>query len=196
MKKIVLMLSLIPSVLISKTPHIDLPQGLPGIRGLLAYCPETAKPLSLLAQVLLREESTLTPGERELIASYVSSLNECNFCCNSHSAAAIHLLDGNTALVQAVKNDLNSAPISEKLKALLVIAGNVQKGGRKVTEEHVAHARALGATDHEIHHTVLIAAAFCMYNRYVDGLGTWAPQDPAAYTEMGKVLAEQGYVRE
>ena len=59
--------------------------------------------------------------------------------------------------------------------------------------EAVAKARALGATDIEIHDTVLIAAAFCMYNRYVDGLGTWQPREPEMYIEMGRRMAEQGY---
>jgi len=177
-----------------RSPHIALPGELPGIVGLLAYRPETAQPLTELAQVLLRNESTLSAGERELIASYVSSLNECTFCCNSHSAAAQHLLDNNKDIVDAVKQDFMVAPISDKLKALLVIAGKVQKDGRLVTSDDVQAARDQDATDKEIHDAVLIAAAFCMYNRYVDGLATWAPTDPVAYDAMGKQLAEQGYL--
>ncbi|MBI2774869.1 peroxidase-related enzyme [Candidatus Dependentiae bacterium] len=177
-------------------PHIELPQSLPGIISLLAYCPQTAKPLSMLAEVLLRGESTLSAGERELIASYVSSLNTCNFCCNSHSAAAAHLLDnGALTTVQAVKDDFQTAPISEKLKTLLAIAQQVQKNGKLVTAEHISRARQAGATDKEIHDTVLIAAAFCMYNRYVDGLSTWTPDDPEIYDAMGKELAQIGYIR-
>ena len=90
-------------------------------------------------------------------------------------------------------HDFQSAPISEKLKALLVIADKVRQGGKYVTPEHIAHAKRHGATDKEIHDTVLIAAAFSMYNRYVDGLATWAPDDPAMYRESGKHLAEVGY---
>jgi hypothetical protein len=80
------------------------------------------------------------------------------------------------------------------MKALLAIAGKVQKGGKHVTTKDVERAREQGATDKEIHDTVLIAAAFCMFNRYVDGLATWAPTDPAMYRENGKRLAEKGYV--
>ncbi|HEX2978008.1 MAG TPA: peroxidase-related enzyme [Candidatus Babeliales bacterium] len=181
---------------IYSAPHIELQQTLPGIISLLAYCSETAKPLSMLAEVLLRGESTLSSGERELIASYVSFLNECNFCCNSHSAAAAHWLDnGALATVDAVKNDYQTAPISEKLKTLLAIAQQVKKNGKSVTPAHIARAKEAGATDKEIHDTVLIAAAFCMYNRYVDGLATWTPEDWAIYDAMGKELVQIGYIR-
>ena len=175
--------------------HIDLPEGLPGILGPMAFSPETARPLNELAETLLRGPSTLTPGERELIATFVSHRNGCHFCQSSHGAAAAHHLDGDDDLVDAVKSDYRSAAVTDKLKALLAIAGSVAQGGRAVTADQVAEAREHGATDHEIHHTVLIAAAFCMYNRYVDGLGTWAPRRRDAYRETGVRLAERGYVR-
>jgi uncharacterized peroxidase-related enzyme len=174
--------------------HIALPEGLPGISGPMAYRPETAKHLRALAEVLLRGPNSLSSAEREMIATYTSSQNDCFFCQTSHGAAAAHHLGGNMELVDQVKRDFRSAPISDKLIALLTIAGHVQKGGKQVTTEDIASARQAGATDMEIHDTVLIAAAFCMYNRYVDGLGTWAPTDPAAYTAMGARLAEHGYV--
>src|SRR5580700_11804461 len=175
-------------------PHIALPEGLPGITAGFAFRPETAKPMRELAHVLLHGPSTLTPGERELIATYVSSQNDCYFCQTSHGAAAAAHLGKDAALVDQVKRDFLKSPISDKLKALLVIAGQVQQGGKKVTEESVAKARQQGATDLEIHDTVLIAAAFCMYNRYVDGLATWQPQDPAMYSSMGEHLATHGYI--
>ena len=174
--------------------HITLPEGLPGISGPMAYRPETAKPLRELAEVLLRGPSSLTSGERELIATYTSSQNDCYFCQTSHGAAAAHHLGGNRELVDQVKRDFLNAPVSAKLKTLLTIAGHVQKGGKQVTTDDIEQARQAGATDLEIHDTVLIAAAFCMYNRYVDGLATWAPKDPEAYTAMGARLAEQGYL--
>jgi uncharacterized peroxidase-related enzyme len=176
--------------------HIKLPDGLPGIVGPLTYRPETAKPLSELAEVLLRGPNTLTSAERELIASYVSFQNDCYFCHTSHGAAAAHHLNGNEQLVVDVKTDLDRADISDKLKALLLIAGKVQQGGKNVTSADVERARKEGATDLEIHDTVLIAAAFCMYNRYVDGLATWAPTDANLYRQMGARLAEHGYIRE
>ena len=174
-------------------PHINLPN-LPGIRGPMAFRPETSKPLNELVEVLLRHPNSLTPGERELIATYVSSLNNCHYCQSIHGAIAAAHLNGNEELVQCVKQDLHSAEISPKLKALLTIAGKVQQDGKKVTAPDVQAARDEGATDLEIHDTVLIAAAFCMYNRYVDGLATVQPQDPTLYRERGKMVARDGYV--
>ena len=176
-------------------PHIPLSDELPGIRGLVAFRPDTGRHLYELAEALLRSDSTLTPAERELIAAYVSSLNECAFCTSSHAAASRHLFVDQPELVDAVLEDLDKAPVSAKLRALLTIAGMVQQNGRLVTEEAVAAAREHGATDREIHDAVLIAASFSMFNRYVDGLATWAPEDPGVYAEMGRLMAEQGYAR-
>jgi uncharacterized peroxidase-related enzyme len=173
--------------------HIELNNPMPGIVGLMHFRPQTAKPLTDLVETLLRGPSSLTSGEREMIAAYVSSKNDCHFCQTSHSAAAAAHLGGNLDLVEQVKSDKDSAPISDKLKALLTIAGMTQQGGKNVTEQHIAAAKAAGATDVEIHDTVLIAAAFCMYNRYVDGLATWAPAEKEAYVEMGKKMAFEGY---
>ena len=174
--------------------HITLPEGLPGIRGAMAFRPETARPLNDLVEVLLHGPNSLTPGERELIATYVSSENDCYYCQTIHGAVAAASLNGDEELVKTVKVDFMNAAISEKLKALLAIAGKVQRGGKHVTAEDVARARELGATDVEIHDTVLIAAAFCMFNRYVDGLATPQPRDEAMYRERGKWLAREGYV--
>jgi uncharacterized peroxidase-related enzyme len=176
-------------------PHISLPEGLPGITSAFAFRPETAKPMRELAEILLRGTNTLTSGEREMIAAFVSARNNCEFCQASHSAAAAHHLDGDYALVEAVKRDYLSAAISPKLKALLTIAGQVQQSGRHVKSSDVEHARAEGATDTEIHDTVLIAAAFSMFNRYVDGLATVTPVGAAAYDQMGQRMAREGYVR-
>jgi len=173
-------------------PHIAIPDGHPGIRGLMAFRPEASKPLNLLVDVLLRSPNTLTSGERELIATYVSSENDCSYCQTIHGAIAAHDLDGDEELVRQVKRDFRSAPISDKLKALLAIAGNVQRGGKHVSEADVAAAKELGATDTEIHDTVLIAAAFCMFNRYVDGLATVAPEDPDFYRTRAKAICENG----
>jgi uncharacterized peroxidase-related enzyme len=174
-------------------PHINLPDGFPGISAGFVFRPETAKPMRQLAHILLHEPNSLPPGERELIATFVSSRNNCQFCQLSHgAAAACHL--GDAAVIDHVKTDFLSAPISDKLKALLVIAGKVQQDGKLVTAADVQAARNEGATDIEIHDTVLIAAAFSMYNRYVDGLGTWQPNDPEMYTKMGRHLADSGYV--
>lgn len=177
--------------------HIDLgvdETQFPGITGPMTYRPETAKPLNELAEVLLRTQPhPLTPGERELIAAYVSGLNECTFCCSSHSAFAAAQLPTGMSLVDQVRAGVDEALVSPKLRALLHIAGAVQESGREVTPDLVAAARAEGATDLEIHDTVLIAAAFCMYNRYVDGLATFAPDDPNAYAASAQRIVEHGY---
>ncbi|MFC4034337.1 carboxymuconolactone decarboxylase family protein [Streptomyces polygonati] len=176
--------------------HIDLgvdERKLPGINGLMTFRPETAKPLNMLAEQLLRGEHSLTAGERELIAAYVSGLNECQFCCSSHSAFAAAQLEGGMHLVDQVRADVVQAPVTAKMRALLQIAGTVRDDGRKVTTELVDAARAEGATDVEIHDTVLIAAAFCMFNRYVDGLGTLAPTDPEVYANAAQRIISVGY---
>lgn len=174
-------------------PHIELNPELPGILGLFRYRPETARPLTDLANVLLRGPSTLTPGERELIAAYVSGRNDCRFCSLSHSAFAAAQLPGGAELVDQVRADPEHAPISPKLRALLRIAAAVQQSGLDVTADDVAAARAAGATDTEIHDAVLIAAMFSMLNRYVDGLATIAPENPALYAMQAQGIIEHGY---
>jgi len=175
-------------------PHIKLPEDLPGISSGFAFRPETAKPMRELANILLHEPNSLTPGERELIAVHVSARNHCHFCYSSHAAVASSHL-GDASVAEKVIADYLSAPVSPKLKALLAIAGKVQQDGKLVTTADVDAARKQGATDIEIHDTVLIAAAFSMYNRYVDGLGTWQPEDPAMYAQMGEQLAKAGYIK-
>lgn len=172
--------------------HINLPEPLPGIRGLMAFRPQTATPLNALAEVLLRSNEGLSMGERELIATYVSALNDCFFCQNIHGAVAAYYFDED--LVKKIRSNDTDVEISEKMKALLSIAGAVQRGGKLVQETQIEYAKSLGATDLEIHDTVLIAAAFCMFNRYVDGLGTFAPDAPEMYRERARKIAEEtGY---
>jgi uncharacterized peroxidase-related enzyme len=172
--------------------HIVLPPDLPGIRGPMAFRSETAKPLNELVDVLLRGAHTLSPGEREVIATYVSSENECRYCQAIHGAIAAHHLKSEPLVVD-VKTDPQHAAISDKMKALLTVAGHVARRGRHVTSDDISRARAEGATDLEIHDTVLIAAVFCMCNRYVDGLATWAPDDPDFYRRRAAIVGEHGY---
>ena len=159
----------------------------------MLFRPETAKPMNDFVDVLLRGPHTLTPGERELIATYVSSENDCRYCQTIHGAIAAHHLGGNEDLVLRVKQDFEQAEVSSKLKALLAIAGKVQLGGKNVTTQDIERARREGATDLEIHDTVLIAAMFSMCNRYVDGLATWAPDDPDFYRQRAAIVATHGY---
>lgn len=176
--------------------HIALGNELPGIRGLMEYRPETAAPLNALAEILLRDDNnSLSRGERELIGTYVSYLNDCFFCQNVHGALAGHYLGCNIDQIDAIKADFTgSAQLTGKMKALLAIAGSVQHGGKSVTSSQISDARSVGATDTEIHDAVLIAAAFCMFNRYVDGLGTSAPQDRQFYINRAAQRAEDGYL--
>ncbi len=176
-------------------PHIALPDDMPGITAGFAFRPETARPMRELAHILLHTSGTegFSSLDRELVAAFVSSRNECYFCQTSHGAAASHLNGGDQTLVGAVCRDFRSAAISEKLKSLLAIAEQVQIDGKRVTRELVEEARAHGATDLDIHDTVLIAAAFSMYNRYVDGLATVQPRDTQMYAQMGQRMAEKGY---
>jgi uncharacterized peroxidase-related enzyme len=176
-------------------PHINLTNEYPGIRSLFIYRPETAAPLNALVQAMLHNpHPSLSAGERELIATYVSRLNTCKYCCNIHGAIAKHQLGNNGAIVEAVLQNPDTAPISSKMKALLKIAAKVQSGGKNVLPEDIELARSEGATDIELHDAVLIAAAFCMYNRYVDGLATWQPDDADLYDKMGEQRAREGYL--
>jgi uncharacterized peroxidase-related enzyme len=175
-------------------PYIAVEEHLPGITGLLEYRKDSAEPIRNLTQFLLRGPNSLTEGERELIATIVSHNNECRFCSSAHTAAT-DLLFGESNTVACVKSDIETAPVSEKMKALLTIAKQVQQSGKSVTSESVERAKREGATDVEIHDTVLIAALFCLYNRYVDGLSTVTPSDPNFYKGLADRIVHHGYTR-
>lgn len=175
-------------------PHIPLEDHLPGITGLLEYRKDSAEPIRALTQFLLRGPSTLTEGERELIATIVSHNNQCRFCTAAHTAAADILL-GECDTAEKIKKNIETAPVSEKMKALLTIAKQVQQSGKNVTPESIQRAKEAHATDTEIHDTVLIAALFCLYNRYVDGLATLEPATPDYYSSLANRLVTNGYNR-
>jgi uncharacterized peroxidase-related enzyme len=174
--------------------YISVEEHLPGVTGLLEFRKDTAQPIRELTQFLLRGPSTLTQGERELIATIVSTGNHCTFCSTAHMAAA-ELLTGNPDLVKQVKENFRDADLSDKMKALLQIAFYVRISGKSVTPESIENAREAGATDIEIHDTVLIAALFSMYNRYVDGLGTALPADASYYNTLADRIVHHGYTR-
>jgi uncharacterized peroxidase-related enzyme len=174
--------------------YIPLEEHLPGITGLLEYRKDSAEPIRELTQILLRGPSTLTEGERELIATVVSNGNQCRFCTAAHTAAADALLNEHETS-QKVKENILTAPVSEKMKALLTIASQVQQSGKNVTPSSIQKAKDEGANDIEIHDTVLIAALFCLYNRYVDGLATVTPVNPEFYQGLGERLKQHGYNR-
>ncbi|HTI60401.1 peroxidase-related enzyme [Mucilaginibacter sp.] len=175
-------------------PHIELESHLPGITGLLEYRKDTGQPIRDLTQILMRGESTLTEAERELIATIVSHGNQCRFCVTAHAAAA-DLLLGEKTTTQAIRDDIESASVNEKMKALLTIAVAVGRNGRLVSPEMVARAKAEGATDAELHDTVLIAALFSLYNRYVDGMATTMPDNDAYFDTLADRIVHHGYQR-
>jgi len=173
--------------------YIEVDKSLPGIRSLMAFSPETATPMGELANLLLRSNEGLSMAERELIAAHVSFLNDCFYCHQSHGEIAVCYLNGDRDLVNKVKRDYTSAPVSDKLKSLLSIAASVQQGGKHVQPDQIEAAKAFGATDKDIHDTVLIAAMFCMFNRYVDGLAATTPSDLSTYPPRARQIAEHGY---
>ncbi len=174
-------------------PHIAAPTELPGLASLIVFKPSVGEALLAFANELLRGPSPLSRAERELIAAFVSARNDCDFCSHAHQAVASHLLGDDGATACAVIEDLGSAPVSEKMRMLLRIAAKVQRSGKEVTEADIEAARAVGATDEDLHDAVLVASAFCMFNRYVDGLAATTPTDDATYAFIGALLAEQGY---
>ena len=108
---------------------------------------------------------------------------------SSHAAAARCLYGEEKNVVDEVLADMFRSNVSNKMKALLHIAGKVQISGKEVKPAEIAAAKTLGANDKEIHDAVLIAASFSMFNRYVDGLASFTTTDPAVYEEMGKRMA-------
>jgi len=175
--------------------YINVSEELNGIRSLMAFRPETAKYINQLAEILLRsDDNSLTRGERELIGTYVSYLNDCFFCQNAHGALVQHYLQCDVKFIDDIKAHYDTMPLSDKLKSLLSIAESVTKGGTFVTPLQIEKAKKCGASDKEIHDTVLIAAFFCLCNRYVDGLGTTANLDRQYYINRGKMRAEEGYI--
>lgn len=177
--------------------HINLPDGIPGIRGPLTAYPHTAKHLLALADSLLVQDTpTFNKIERELIAGYVSNLNQCIFCSESHGAVAdAHAK--NIGFSRSVWNNPNLEILSEKVKAMLIVAKKVQSDARTVLGSDIEKIKSLGATERDIHDLILIASAFCMFNRYVDGLGTSSPpRNDEAYLGMGELIAAKGYNRD
>jgi uncharacterized peroxidase-related enzyme len=194
----------------------SLPPNLPGMIALGAYRPDVYGQMAALANNVLRTghpESTLIPSEREMIASYVSSLNNCTYCATVHGAVAVaHMhnakAEGTGQGDQVTKakaeeivdsicikhdSDANGTEASPKLKKLLKIASQVRESGQNITAEAIAEAKEVGVTDMDIHDTVLIASLFCMFNRYVDGLTGEISGNIEHLKEGGGMIAENGY---
>lgn len=170
-------------------PYIQLDQDFPGIVSLFMFDREVASRLTAMGQTIMRRPRGLSVGDRELIGAFVSKLNDCKFCCDSHTACAKMYLGHST--VDEVIRQCNVEYLPMKLRALLCVAANVQGLDRDDLPRTIANAKEFGATDEEIHDTVLVTAFFSMCNRYVDGLGTtFRPGEPE---DGGESLAEFGY---
>jgi uncharacterized peroxidase-related enzyme len=173
--------------------YIPTDENMFGLRALFAFRPAVAEPLSRLKELLLHSAGTLSFSDRELIACFVASKEDCGYCRSAHGATAAYLTGGNDELVKQVLNDFESAPISSKLKALLAVAARLQQGSRNVHQEDIDRARRCGATDLEIHDTVLIASCVCLFSRYIDGLGVEGSSNPEAYRIAAPQIARFGY---
>jgi AhpD family alkylhydroperoxidase len=195
----------------------SLPPHVPGMMALGAYRPDVYAQMAALADNMLRTshpESTLVPSEREMIASYVSSLNDCKYCATIHGAvAAAHACGSkaettrqehqftqataekmvNSICIERNGEDGENDEASPKLRQLLRIAAQVRGSGQNITQEAIDEAKGCGATDMDIHDTVLIAALFCMFNRYVDGLTGDELGDVEQLKGGGRMIAERGY---
>jgi uncharacterized peroxidase-related enzyme len=187
----------------SRSQEAPIVGGLPDVPGILAamrLTPSLETHLRGLADALLVEEypgATISRGERELIATAVSAGNDCFYCMDSHGAFASELLsrDGTSgvdALVDGIKLG-ESEGVSPKVAALLEIARGVQRNARAVARGEVERALAAGATDADTQLAVLIASAFCMYNRMVDGFRAATPASAEAYRDRASQIAEHGY---
>ena len=183
-----------------ETPIVGSLPDVPGILAAMRLTPSLEKHLRGLADALLVEDfpgATISRAERELIATAVSAGNDCFYCMDSHGAFASELLSREGAgrvsdLVDGIKSG-GSEGLSPKVAALVELARGVRRDPRVVSREEVERALDAGATDADTQLAVLIAAAFCMYNRMVDGLRAPTPPSAEAFRERAAQIAEHGY---
>ena len=143
---------------------------------------------------VLREPATISPGFRELIAAYTSSLNECAFCTRAHAAAAAELL-GDEALVSSVLRDRDRSLLDDREKALLAFVEKVTKNLAAVREHDVEALRTAGWDDEAIYYTITTCALFNLYNRWITATGV--PEMSAdGHRQQGRTLAARGYTRD
>ncbi len=143
-----------------------------------------------LAQAVLRGPSPIDAKTRELVAAYVSSRNECAYCTHSHAAVARRL--GDARVDDAIAGKLDA--FDEKTRSFLAIAEHVRAGIAPLPNALVSAARAAGADDVAIHDVILVAAAFSMFNRYVESTGALTPPaDAESYVTNAERLATKGY---
>ncbi len=172
----------------------------PGIGVAMRLTPGLGLHMRGLADELLVNDypgATIRRHEREMLATAVSAANDCFFCMDSHAAHARALLEREGVLELAPMLDVirenSSDGLSDKMRALVHIARTVQAAPLRLTREDVEAAVAAGATDGDVQLAVLIAAAFSMYNRMVDGFRARTPASEDAYAERAAEIAERGY---
>jgi uncharacterized peroxidase-related enzyme len=172
----------------------------PGIGTAIRLTPGLGVHLRGLADELLVYDypgATLTRAEREMLATAVSAGNDCFFCMDSHAAHAAALLErsGTTELLPSLDElkDGSAEGLDAKMRALLSIASIVRREPRELSSAEVGLATEAGATDADIQLAVLIAAAFSMYNRLVEGFRARTAPTPDAYRERAVEIAEHGY---
>jgi uncharacterized peroxidase-related enzyme len=172
----------------------------PGILTALRLTPTLGLHLRGLADELLVNDfpgATIARAEREMLATAVSAANDCFFCMDSHAAHATALLEvtGRTdqePLLETIKLG-SSEGFDDKMRALLHIARTVRREPRQLTAADVAAGHAAGASDADVQLAVLIAAAFSMYNRMVEGFRARTAPDPDVYRARGSEIAAHGY---
>jgi uncharacterized peroxidase-related enzyme len=177
--------------------------GLPDVPGILTairLTPGLGIHLRGLADELLVNEfpgATISRAEREMLATAVSAGNDCFYCMDSHGSFATALLEGNGStelvpLVDEIKLG-SSEGFDDKMRALLHIARTVRREPRDLTADDVAAAHAAGAADADVQLAVLIASAFSMYNRMVEGFRARTMPSPDAYRPRAAEIAAHGY---
>jgi uncharacterized peroxidase-related enzyme len=184
----------------AETPLVGGLPDAPGITAAMGLTPGLGVHLRGLADEMLVHDfpgATLRRAEREMIATAVSAGNDCFYCMDSHAAFATELLarDGDavrTPLVDELKVG-SLGGFDPKMRALLDIAGVVRRNPLELTAAHVEGAKSAGATDGDVQLAVLIASAFSMYNRLVDGLRAMTPPTTEPYAEPARRIADQGY---
>jgi uncharacterized peroxidase-related enzyme len=162
------------------------------IWNLFAFRPEMTIHMGRFTHAVMHEPGPIAPALRELIATYTSSLNNCAFCMRSHAAVTSHLID--EATVEAVLNDLDSAPISDAEKALLRFTAKVTQDSAHITAKDMEPLHAAGWDDAAIYYAITVAALFNFYNRWVSSSGVHAVSHEG-HRIHGATIAERGYVR-
>jgi uncharacterized peroxidase-related enzyme len=171
----------------------------PGILAAMQLAPGLGAHLRGLADELLVNDfpgSTLTRGERELLATAVSAGAGCVYCMDSHSAFAEELLSAGGAKPDGVIDSVTTggdAGRGPRLSALLHIARTVGRRALDLSRADVDRATTAGASDGDVQLAVLIASAFSMYNRMVDGLRARTPPTREAFRDRARQIAEHGY---